>query len=101
MLLRRVRFDARLAHVRDVIVLLGALIVSPIVSATVGVASLGAGGVQPMSALPELWWIWWLGDALGGLLVAPAPLGWAHGAPMPRRRGATIDGLLLLAPLPG
>ena len=101
MLLRRVRFDARLAHVRDVIVLLGALAVSPIVSATIGVVSLGAGGVQPMSALPELWWIWWLGDALGGLLVAPALLVWSHGEPMPRRRGAIIEGLLLLAGLLG
>ena len=100
-LLRRVGFDARLAHVRDVIVLLGALIVSPIVSATIGVASLGAGGVQPIGALPELWWIWWLGDAFGGLLVAPALLVWSHGEPMPRRRGAIMEGLLLLAGLLG
>ena len=100
-LLRRIRFDARLAHVRDVIVLLGALIVSPVVSATIGVASLGVGGVRPTSTLPELWWIWWLGDALGGLLVTPMLLVWSHGEPMPRRRGAIVEGTLLLAGLLG
>ena len=46
MLLRRLRFDGRIARVRDVLVLLSALAISPVVSATVGVTSLGVGGVQ-------------------------------------------------------
>jgi len=69
--LRRFDFDAGLARVRDVLILIGAIAFAPIVAASVGTASLGAGGVQPIDALPGLWWLWWMGDALGGLIVAP------------------------------
>jgi len=69
--LRRFDFDAGLARVRDVLILIGAIAFAPIVAASVGTASLGAGGVQPIGALPGLWWLWWMGDALGGLIVTP------------------------------
>jgi signal transduction histidine kinase/CheY-like chemotaxis protein len=69
--LRHFEFDAALASVRDVLLLVAAIALSPIVAASVGVASLGAGGVHPLSALPGLWWIWWTGDAMGGLIVTP------------------------------
>jgi diguanylate cyclase (GGDEF)-like protein len=52
---------------------------STLVSATIGVASLCLGGLQPWSAFGALWWTWWLGDATGDLLVAPLLLtcrGW-------------------------
>src|SRR5262249_19120269 len=98
-LLQRAGFNGRLARIRDVIALFGALIVGPIVAATIGVAALGLGRVQPAAALPELWWIWWLGDALGGLIVTPALLVWTHGEAMPRRRGAIAEGALMLAGL--
>jgi len=39
--------------------------------ATIGVAFLGAGGVQPAESLAGLFGLWWLGDALGGLVFAP------------------------------
>ncbi|HEV8659030.1 MAG TPA: MASE1 domain-containing protein [Thermoanaerobaculia bacterium] len=94
--LRRVEFDGHLARVRDVIALLGALAISPVVSATIGVASLGAGRVQPASSLSGLWLLWWLGDALGGLIFAPAFLVWSDREVMPRRRGALMEGTLLL-----
>ncbi|HEX5761125.1 MAG TPA: MASE1 domain-containing protein, partial [Thermoanaerobaculia bacterium] len=70
-LLRRAGFQLGLARVHDVLALLVAAAASPVVSATIGVASLGAGGVQPVSELPLLWRVWWLGDALGDLVVAP------------------------------
>jgi len=69
--LRHFEFDAALASVRDVLLLVAAIAFSPIVAASVGVVSLGAGGVHPLSALPGLWWIWWTGDAMGGLIVTP------------------------------
>jgi len=90
MLMRRFEFDAALSRVRDVLVLIGAIAVSPIIAATVGVASLGLGGVQPVSALPALWWLWWMGDALGGLIVAPFILVWTER----RRRGDVVEGLI-------
>src|SRR3989442_9351667 len=97
MLLRRLAFDGRLARVRDVMALLATVVVSPLVSATIGVISLGAGGVQPAAALPTLWSVWWLGDALGALVVAPLLLVWTDRDPV--RRAAALEGSILLAAL--
>ena len=96
-LLRHLAFDGRLARVRDVMALLAAVIVSPMVSATIGVISLGAGDVQPAAALPTLWSVWWLGDALGALIVAPLLLVWTDRAPV--RRDAALEGSILIAAL--
>jgi len=96
-LLRRFAFDGRLARVRDVLALLCAIVVSPAISATIGVASLTTGGVQSTSSAPTLWWIWWLGDALGGLIFAPPLLVWSDRDRLPRRRGAVSEGAILFA----
>ena len=55
------------------ICVLGAL-ASPMLSATIGVISLCAGGLQPWTSFTLLWRTWWLGDAAGVLIVAPAML---------------------------
>jgi signal transduction histidine kinase/integral membrane sensor domain MASE1 len=47
---------------------------STVVSATVGVTTLCAAGLQPWARFGLLWSIWWLGDATGALLVAPVLL---------------------------
>src|SRR4029077_9380480 len=73
------------------------VVVSPLVSATIGVISLGAGGVQPAAALPTLWSVWWLGDALGALIVTPLLLIWTVRAPV--RRDAALEGAILIAAL--
>jgi signal transduction histidine kinase/integral membrane sensor domain MASE1/ActR/RegA family two-component response regulator len=77
-LLRRAGFRPRLGRLEDALALVvcGAL-VSTLVSATIGVTSLCAGGLQPWSQFEELWSIWWLGDAAGDLVVAPLLLCWA------------------------
>ncbi len=95
-ILRRLDFDGRVGRVRDVLALVGAVLVSPLVAATLGATCLVLGGVQPASAFPGLWWIWWLGDALGGLIFAPPLLAWTDVGPMPRRRGAVVEGAGLL-----
>jgi anti-anti-sigma factor len=72
-LLRRVGgFDPGLERVRDVIslVVFGAVI-STIVSATIGVASLLIGGVIAWAHVPSVWRTWWLGDMGGDLIVVP------------------------------
>jgi len=72
-LLRRVgRFRSSLRRVRDVfgLVVLGA-IVSTLVSATIGVASLRLGDAVSSDALGSTFRVWWLGDMAGDLLVAP------------------------------
>jgi signal transduction histidine kinase/integral membrane sensor domain MASE1/CheY-like chemotaxis protein len=78
-LLRRVLgFDNSLERIRDVVGLVVlAAAVSTALSATIGVVTLCLAGMQPWSSFRLLWSEWWLGDALGDLLVAPALLTWS------------------------
>ena len=98
MVRRLVRFDPALGRVKEVLglVVLAAGL-STMVSATIGVTSLCWGGVEPWAAYPEMWSVWWLGDATGCLVVAPLLLtgaGWRRLARRPRRL-AEVGGLLL------
>src|SRR5439155_4205747 len=104
-LLRRfVGFDNSLERLKDVFGLVTlAAGVSTTVSATIGVTSLCLGGVQSWGDFSSLWWTWWLGDATGDLLMAPAVLTWCSGPPprWPPRRlveaAAMILGLAAVA----
>jgi signal transduction histidine kinase len=80
-LLRRVPgFRTSLGRVVDVLALIVfAAVLSTAISATVGVASLHAGGVLAAGAGPKTWRAWWLGDVIGDLFVAPALLVWLTG----------------------
>jgi serine phosphatase RsbU (regulator of sigma subunit) len=72
-LLRRAGFDPALRRVRDVLYLVFfAAVISTTISATVGVGSLLAGGAIEAGHAAATWRLWWLGDAGGDLLVAPA-----------------------------
>jgi signal transduction histidine kinase len=76
--LGRMGFDRALASTRDIfyLVLFGAVL-GMAVSASCGVASLAVTGIIPWSAYGSIWWIWWVGDAMGVLVVAPLILSWA------------------------
>ena len=76
-LLRRAGFDAALKRTRDVLTLALTAAVSTILSASGGVASLALGGLIPWSGYRSVWWVWWIGDTLGILVVAPLLLAWA------------------------
>lgn len=64
-------FDSPLDSLADVfkLIVLGAT--STLASATIGVGSLVLGHVTPLSAFGGLWLVWWIGDTLGVLVVAP------------------------------
>jgi signal transduction histidine kinase len=76
-LVRRQPFRAQLDTTRDVLrlTILGAGVATA-VSATLGALALRLGGLIPMGALFATWRVWWIGDAMGALLVAPALLCW-------------------------
>lgn len=59
---------------RDVVSCVGMSALGTSISATVGTFSLTATGVIPWGAAPVCWWTWWVGDALGMLLVTPVVL---------------------------
>ena len=72
---KRPLFDPALRRIADVtaFILIAAAICTAI-SATLGAGVLCLAGVQPWTRFPILWFDWWLGDALGALVVAPAIL---------------------------
>lgn len=74
--LQALRFDANLERTRDVVCLLVVAIGSPLLSATAGTAALGAGALVKWTDFASPWWVWWSGDSLGILIVAPLLLTW-------------------------
>jgi signal transduction histidine kinase len=71
-------FRLSLDRLRDVLALIFlAAALSTMISATIGIASLYAAGLVQQPKLAETWRTWWVGDAIGALLVAPAILVWS------------------------
>ena len=71
-------FRLSLDRVMDVLALIVlAAGLSTLVSASIGVASLHLGGIVKSGDVMLTWRLWWLGDAIGALLVAPPILVWA------------------------
>ena len=78
LLTRVVRFSPSLNRLQDVmglIVLAAGL--STVISATIGVTSGWLGGIIPAATAWQTWRTWWLGDALGDLIVAPLLFVWS------------------------
>lgn len=71
-ILRRLRFDTKLPRIKDVMLLLfvGAP-VPMVISATFGTLSLVINGQVASSAFAHTWSVWWIGDTMGVVLVAP------------------------------
>ena len=89
-LLRRyVGFRCAFDRPRDIIgLVVCSAMISTTVSATLGVASLCLNSVEPWSNFGALWWTWWLGDAMGALIVAPLLLigvTWLRSGQEPKR----------------
>ncbi|MEX0700607.1 MAG: MASE1 domain-containing protein [Planctomycetales bacterium] len=96
-LLRRlVGFQPSLTRLKDALgLVVPAALVSTMVSATIGATSLCLGGVQPWARFDALWRLWWLGDAVGAVVVAPLLLTWATDPPFRWPRAKAIEGAVL------
>lgn len=74
-LTRFAAFNPTLDRTRDAVSFICiAVVAATALSATIGTAVLCANGLQAWSRYPEIWGEWWLGDALGSLVVAPVLL---------------------------
>jgi PAS domain S-box-containing protein len=72
--------------------------VSTIISPSLGVFSLCAGGYAPWAQCGQIWITWWLGDMASNLIIAPLLLVWLIN-PLPRPRPSQLiegAGLLFL-----
>jgi PAS domain S-box-containing protein len=74
---RFVGFQSPFYRARDVLkFVIVAAVMSPMVSATIGNASLCVGGAADWTNFGRLWLTWWIGDGVGALVVAPLVLTW-------------------------
>src|SRR5579859_2983536 len=86
-------------RVRDILrfTLLAAL-VSTLVSASLGIVSLALGGLLSWHDAPRVWSTWWLGDAVGDIVIAPALILWIGVKPAPRwNREQLVEAIALTA----
>ena len=91
-LLARFGFDSRLARLRDVLLLLGfAALLSTTVSASFGLVAAALANLHPADSFPVFWSVWWVGDAMGDLLVAPFILSWAAPIRLSRRPSRWLE----------
>ncbi len=80
-----VGFDLALARLRDNLGLIVVACAGAFISATAGAASVWFGGtVSSFESIRTLWSVWWIGNALGVLIVAPLILKWFSGLPFRR-----------------
>ena len=87
-LLRAFHFEHTFSRIRDVLIfVVFAAIVAMTISASNGFVQLALGHIVPWSAFGSVWTLWWTGDAMGVLLVAPLILTWSD-----VRRNGIIQG---------
>lgn len=68
-----------LERVRDILgFVVIAVVLSPCLGASIGTVGLLASGLTASKDLAEGWWIWWIGDAMGALTIAPLILTWSY-----------------------
>jgi len=95
-LLRAAAFNPRLGRIRDVFALVVlAATVSTTVAATNGVTTLWVSGNLSGSYGSE-WFLWWSGDAMGILVVAPLLLFWLSTPLWKPARAELVEALALL-----
>ena len=95
-LLRRFGFDRQMARVRDVLLLVGfAALVSTLISATFGVTATALAGLERTESYSVFWTVWWVGDAMGDLLIVPLICVWAWPWRLSGRPLRWLEALLL------
>lgn len=81
--LQWIGFERSLKRIPDTISFLAlAVVLAPILNATLNTLLGCAAGLQPWSQFAAHWWIVWLGDGMGILLITPLLLTWL-GRPLP------------------
>src|SRR5215472_6102179 len=73
-----------------------AALISTAVSATFGTTSLVLGGFAPWANYRAIWLTWWMGDAVGNLLVAPLLVLWSSKPHLKWNRARLLEVVLLL-----
>lgn len=95
LILNSLDFHTAFDRAKDVFKFVVVTILCTTVSATIGTLSLCLSQAAPWEGFGNLWLTWWLGNTIGGLLVAPLLLTWASGSHwLPKKR--YLEGLVVL-----
>lgn len=94
-LLRRFGFSNSFGRLRDAWIFVFAALLAPLISASIGVASLFLGETIS-SGVFETWSTWWVGDMLGALVFAPFLLTWLSSKPPAKDTLSFLEVSLLL-----
>jgi integral membrane sensor domain MASE1 len=90
-------FRAGLCRVRDVLgLIVFGVALTTMVAATIGATGMMLGGPGEWASFGKDWRLWWLGDALGALVVAPLILVLAPCANVRMNRWFILEGMALL-----
>jgi signal transduction histidine kinase len=92
-------FRGSFDRVRDALGFIFAALSSTILGASIGASSLALRGIVDGPGFVETWRAWWIGDALGDLLVAPLVLVWATPPLKGVRVAGRFEGAALVAVL--
>ena len=90
LLLRRLGFSPTLSRTQDVLALTAAAATCTLASAGLGALSLGLAGKVAWSDFALTAWVWWLGNAMGALVVVPVLLLLSRPRLVPRWREALL-----------
>ena len=96
-ILGKAGFRPSMDRIRDVLALVlpvGLLV--PMISATVGLGGLWALGVIPGTRWLAAWAVWWIGDAMGAVIIAPVLFTLAHWIRSGDRLRPAPEALLIL-----
>jgi integral membrane sensor domain MASE1 len=96
LILRSLNFDSSFDRAKDVFKFVVVAILCTMVSATIGTLSLCLSHQATWEGFGNLWLTWWLGDTIGGLLIAPLLLTWGSGSRHWLPKNRYLEALLLL-----
>src|SRR5262245_47830135 len=100
-LMRIAGFNPALNRARDAVAFICfGVLAAPAIAATIGALLICAAGAQPWQRYWDIWPEWWLGDALGALVVAPVLLTTLRSqlhAPLARRQALEALGWIAAA----
>jgi PAS domain S-box-containing protein len=96
LLLRRLGFSPALSRTQDVLALTTVAATCTLASALLGPLALVLTGEAPWEGIVLTAWVWWLGDAMGALVVGSALLLLSRPHPEPRWREALLLAVLTL-----
>src|SRR5260221_838709 len=97
-LLKLFKFERSFEKIKDVVIfVVFAAVISTMVSATIGTASLIFGGIGSWGNYFPVWSNWWAGDLLGDIIVAPAILVWFRSDKFKLNLRYVFEGLVFMA----